>query len=81
MIQDKLQKNLELIMNCSYTFADTQRRHKTLYCIMGHHDQYRANGLAFMPVLNNGVVFSFSFLADTQIFKPRKSEQHKVVTK
>jgi hypothetical protein len=36
-----------------------ERRHNALYCITGHRDQYRANGLAFMPVFNTGVIFSF----------------------
>ena len=26
-----------------------------------YHDQYRANGLTFMPVLNTGVIFSFLY--------------------
>jgi hypothetical protein len=38
-----------------------KRRHNALYCITGHRDQYRANGLAFMPVFNTGVIFSFFF--------------------
>jgi hypothetical protein len=36
------------------------KRHNTPYCILGHHDQYRANGLAVMPVLDTGIIFSFS---------------------
>ena len=39
----------------------TQRRYNALYCITGHRDHYRADGLAFMPVYNTGVIFSYLF--------------------
>ena len=41
----------------------SQRWHNTLYYITGHRDQYKVNGLIFMPVFNTSVIFTFIFFA------------------
>ena len=45
----------------------SQKRHKTPCCIMGHHDQHRANGLAFTPVRGTCVIVSFLFFAEREL--------------